>query len=157
MVGKYHIEIVTKRVRFLLEVKKKYTIICGDSGIGKSIFVNYVMEYQLYGRSSGLNLKCDVPIKRILNAEDFNTFSGCILVIDEGDDVLKSKDIASLFKDSDNYFIIVSREKLGYLPYSYKEIYEIESSKIQDKFYEFRFVNKYHNVDNMILPDLVLT
>lgn len=141
MTGNYNIELTTKRVRFVFEVKKKYTIIRGDSGTGKSTFANYIMKYQLYGDSLGIDLKCDIPIKRVFNAEDFRTFNGCILVIDEGDAVLRADNIVSLFKDSDNYFIILSREKLGYLPYGCKDIYEIKSNRIQNKFYELRLVS----------------
>ncbi len=154
MVGKYSIELVTKRMRFLLEVKRKYTIIRGDSGTGKSTFVNYIMGYQLHGESSGVILKCDIPIKRVLNSEDFKKFKECILVIDEGDIVLREENIATLFKESDNYFIILSREKLGYLPYSDKDIYEIKSDRVQNKFYESRFVNRYQDIIQKGLPEL---
>lgn len=157
MVGKYKLELVTKRLRYIFEVKRKYTVIRGDSGTGKTTFVNYVLEHQLHGSSSGVYLNCDVPVKRVTSLEDFQSFSNCILVMDEGDMFFRGRDIASYFTESNNYFILVTREELGYLPYSYKEIYEIVSGRVQGKFFESKFVNKYADVTQSMLPDLVIT
>lgn len=42
MKGKHTLRVMTKKVSFTLELKRKYTILRGDSGTGKSTFANYI-------------------------------------------------------------------------------------------------------------------
>ena len=52
----------------------------------------------------------------------------CNLSIDECNRFIKSEDFAVRVKESDNYFVIVTRDDLPNLPYSVKEIYGIRES-----------------------------
>ena len=53
---------------------------------------------------------------------------GSIVFIDECNAFVKSEDFAVSIKESDNYFVIVTRDDLPNLPYSVNEIYGIRQS-----------------------------
>lgn len=112
MKGKHTLRVMTKKVSFTLEIKRKYTILRGDSGTGKSTFANYIEQYNRYGNSSGVDVDCDVDVIRLLRDEDFN-LEDKIIVIDEGDSVLRRGDVTKLFEKSSCYFIIVTRRPLS--------------------------------------------
>ena len=48
--------------------------------------------------------------------------------IDEANLFIKTKEFASIVKNSDNYFVLITRENLHNLPYSVEEIYRLHSS-----------------------------
>jgi hypothetical protein len=48
-----------------------------------------------------------------------------IVFIDEGNRFIKSTDFARCVRESDNYYVIITRESLYNLPYSVEEIYEM--------------------------------
>lgn len=52
----------------------------------------------------------------------------CIIFIDEGNDFVMSNDFAAIIQDTDNYYVIVTREGIPSLPYSVDEIYGIRDS-----------------------------
>ena len=54
--------------------------------------------------------------------------SGNILFIDEENAFIRTEQFALAVRNSDNYFVIVTRESLYNLPYSVEEIYGIHSS-----------------------------
>ena len=54
--------------------------------------------------------------------------SGYILFTDEENAFIRTEQFASAVRDSDNYFVIITRESLYNLPYSVEEIYGIHSS-----------------------------
>ena len=121
MIGKYHIEISNKKIKYELDVKRKYTIISGDR----------------------------VEVIRLTNHESvyttlLKTLSNKIFVIDENIDLLDSVKFSKLLIESDNYFIITSREGLSYLPISMREEYTLKQ-------------NKYNNVRNQFENILVPT
>lgn len=157
MVGKYTIQLSTKRVSFKLDIKRKYTVIRGDSATGKSTLANYILQYNLQGTDSGIYLKCDIPVRRFIDEDSLKHWNDCIVVVDEGDTILRSSAIASIFKESECYFIIITRQKLGYLPYSLHEIYEFESRTIQPKYTETSLCKKHHLKLEKTKPDVILT
>ena len=67
--------------------------------------------------------------------------SGNIIFIDEGNRFLVSKRFAELVKQSDNYFVLATREKLPTLSYSINEIYGFRES---GKFHEAK--QKYNEI-----------
>lgn len=118
MVGKYTIQLSTKRVSFKLDVKRKYTIIRGDSATGKSTIAEYVWRHNIQGTDSGVYLKCDIPVKRFIDIESLASWDTCIVVIDESDLILKHQDVAGILKRSTCYFIIITRQTLYSLPHN---------------------------------------
>ena len=51
-----------------------------------------------------------------------------IIFIDEDNEFLPTNEFAEAVRDSDNYYVIVTREGLPNLPYSVEEIYGIRES-----------------------------
>ena len=65
---------------------------------------------------------------------------------------MKTKGFASLALRSDNCFIIITRESLPAIPYSYKEIYRIKTSG------KFHFLERiYPDFDKLIEKDVMVT
>ena len=60
--------------------------------------------------------------------ESLAPIHGSIVFIDECNSFVKSEDFAISIKESDNYFVIITRNDLPNLPYSVNEIYGIRQS-----------------------------
>ena len=90
-----------------------------------------IRRYANLGISSGVDVVCDVPC-RILEGADWQlvlqNISGYILFTDEENAFIRTEQFASAVRNSDNYFVIITRESLYNLPYSVEEIYGIHSS-----------------------------
>lgn len=50
------------------------------------------------------------------------------MFVDEEDRFITSRDFAAAVKNSDNYYVLVTRDSLHNLPYSVEEIYGIHQS-----------------------------
>lgn len=131
MTGLYHIIIQNSIVKYEFDIRRNITIIKGDSATGKTVLVNLVQEYEQNGIDSGITIDCDIPC-RVINGNNWedqlNTISNSIVFIDEGNRFVSSQDFAEYVKKGQNYYVIVTREKLDNLPYSVTEIYGIHSS-----------------------------
>lgn len=91
-------------------------------------------------RLSGVTVSCDVPIVALYEngyKYELKNESGKIYIVDEDFGPLKTKEFSSLVLKSQNCFIIITRESLPGIPYSYKEIYKIKTS------------GKYHMLENI--------
>lgn len=159
MRGRHKLRVVTKRINFSIVVERKYTIIRGDSATGKSTLANMVLLNNIQGRNSGVFVECDVEVKRYTDINDLK--SNCIIVIDEGDLIFSLDGKEKLFKGSNCYFIIITREKLGYLPYSFTSVYEF-NGEFANNTYNVDMIpcfdNRYKSgVDNAMKPDLIIT
>lgn len=88
------------------------------------------------GESSGIDVISDVPC-RILEGKNWKIIlensSGNIFFIDEENSFINTEEFASMVKESDNYFVLITRENLYNLAYSVDEIYGLhESGKYHD-------------------------
>ena len=130
MLGKHIITVSSQKVHFRLEIKRNITIIRGDSATGKTTLVGLISDYESLGRDSGVKLKCDKPC-RVLFGNDWRLklqyLRDSIVFIDEGNSFIRSEDFARAVRDSDNYYVIITRENLYNLPYSVEEIYEMKA------------------------------
>ena len=83
-----------------------------------------------------------------------------IVFIDEGNKFITTDEFSSAIKQSDNYYVIVTREGLPNLPYSVEEIYGIKNSgkygTLKQTYQEFYRI--YGDVKNSVSfqPDVVL-
>ncbi len=131
MKGKYKIIVKNNRLHYEFEIRRNITIIKGDSATGKTTLVNMIRQYANLGNSSGIDIVCDVPC-RTLEGIDWKiilqNISGSILFIDEENAFIRTEQFAAAVRESDNYFVIITRENLYNLPYSVEEIYGLYSS-----------------------------
>lgn len=131
MKGKYRIVVKNNKLHYELEVKRNITIIKGNSATGKTKLVNMIRQFANFGISSGIEVVSDVPC-RVLEGQDWQlilkNINGHILFIDEKNGFIRSEAFAAAVRESDNYFVIITRENLYNLPYSVEEIYGIHSS-----------------------------
>ena len=125
MKGAHRVIVETKKIKYDFVVKRNITILTGDSGSGKTVLIDYIRDYRRYGADSGVFVSCDCDC-RTLDNEDWERqleeITGSIVFIDEGNRFLPTQRFAELVQQSDNYFVIATREKLPMLPYSIKEI-----------------------------------
>ena len=131
MKGKYKVIVKNNRLHYEFEIKRNITIIKGDSATGKTTLINMVRQFADLGNSSGIDVVCDAPC-RVLEGSMWKillqNMVGNIIFIDEENHFIRTKEIAEAVKESDNYFVIITRENLYNLPYSVEEIYGIHSS-----------------------------
>jgi hypothetical protein len=138
MKGRYHIVVQNNRVRYELDIKRNITIIRGDSATGKTTLIQMLESAYSLGESSGIEVVCEKTC-RTLGGKDWDivmaNIHDQIVFIDEENNFIKSQEFAVAVKNSDNYYVIVTREDLPNLPYSVEEIYGIHTS------------GKYHNMN----------
>ncbi len=131
MKGKYRVIVKNNKLHYELEVKRNITIIKGNSATGKTTLVNMIRQFANFGLSSGIEVVSDAPC-RILEGPDWQlilrNIRGYILFIDEENGFIRSEAFAAAVRESDNYFVLITRENLYNLPYSVEEIYGIHSS-----------------------------
>lgn len=131
MRGSHHLIVQSAHLKYELDIVRNITIIQGDSATGKTTLVEMIQEYMLNGADTGITLSCDVPCRLIEGntwREQLSLIHGSIVFIDEGNRFVASIDFADAIKNTDNYYVIVTRENLHALPYSVTEIYGMHSS-----------------------------
>ena len=131
MKGIHHITVSNAVVKYDFSIRRNITIIKGDSATGKTTLVELISEYYESGAESGIELNSDKTC-RALSGRDWkiilSTINDSIVFIDEDNDFIPTDEFASQVKNSDNYYVIVTREGLPNLPYSVDEIYGIRVS-----------------------------
>lgn len=131
MRGSYRVRVENARVQFKITVNRSITVIRGSSATGKSTLVSMIAEYEQEGPASGITLSCERPCTVLSGRSwqrDLHDIHESIIFIDEGSGFLRSEEFARAIRDSDNYYVIISRENLPMLPYSVEEIYELRNT-----------------------------
>ena len=140
MHGRYTVTIKNKYVKYEFTVERKYTIVRGNSGSGKS----YLSEIL---RNPYTQVFCDAPIYTLtsLNSRVLQAYEDSILIIDE-DRNLDTEEIASAMKHSSNYYVLCTHKDLKMIPYSISEIYTITSRYGPKRDFTTNvFVSRYFN------------
>ena len=122
--------IKNNRINFKFQIERNVTIISGDSGTGKTKLFNMVRNYELYGKKdSGITLNCKKNCITLVDKEDWfgklNLTKDSIVFIDEASEFLRTQEFAKAIQESDNYYVIITREALPQIPYSIDSIKEI--------------------------------
>lgn len=164
MKGTHRIVVQNKRIRYDFEIKRNITIIRGDSATGKTALVDMIREHFENGDASGVELSCDKECTVL----DGRTWTGqlsmmkdCIIFIDEGNDFVMSDDFAATIQNTDNYYVIVTREGIPSLPYSVDEIYGIRDSgkygTLKRTYNEFYHLYQMADLTMPVKPEKVIT
>lgn len=146
MKGIQHVEVKNRKVKFSFDLYRNITIVRGDSGTGKTTLYNMIADFTRLQSASGVNLSSSKPCVALLDMDWKNQLDGIsdsIVFIDEGAKYISSQEFANAIKNSDNYYVIFSREALHQLPYSVEEIYQIKTS------------GKYHTFEKMYRQELL--
>lgn len=131
MKGSYRVIIQNKDVKYDFTLNRNITIIKGNSATGKTTLVGFIEEFYENGAASGIQLRCEKKCA-VLSGRNWqvliNNFKDSIVFIDEGNKFVHSREFARALQNSDNYYVIITRENLVNLPYSVTEIYGIRES-----------------------------
>ena len=147
MKNKHHIIVETERLKYEFDIRRNITVIQGNSATGKTTLVQLLETYSRYGKDSGVRLQSDVPCvvfggDASLWKVAMETYQDSIVFIDEDYSFIYSKEFADVIQDTSNYYVLITRQPLYYLPYSVQEIYGIRTTgkyhypeKIYNEFY----------------------
>jgi len=183
MKGAVKIKLSVGNEIFNISLDRKISFLKGDSGIGKTVFFNTLKFYysrEKQGISSDIKLEiegCGGILLPSLIGEEWRKkvqdSKNCVVVIDESDvDVLKSKDLGRVVKNSGNYFLFIYRKNpLVVLDEEDDEDLVLDNGSIThstkgDITFEFKklggcFVNSskplYSTINIKVNPDMVVT
>lgn len=98
---------------------------------GKTKLIHLLEQAAALGDGSGVEVLCERPC-RVLGGNDWEfvlpNLHEQIIFLDEENRFVKTREFAAAVRDSDNYYVIVTRENLPNLPYSVDEVYGIHTS-----------------------------
>lgn len=164
MKGKHRIVVSTKRLKYEFELRRNLTIIQGDSATGKTTLVDMIRDFINNPSGTPVELKCDKKcyvLEGTLWKQQLSGISDGIVFIDEGNEFIKSTDFAQELQQTDNYYVIVTREALPALPYSVEEIYGIRTSgkygTLKQSYHEFYRLYGERTYKDEVKPELVIT
>lgn len=125
MKGMYKLFIKNKKVEYSLLLKRKFTIIRGDSATGKT-YLAYLSSI----KDGSVIVKSDVPVSVNIDEEDFvsvlSSVTNRIVILDEDSVAFKGiKEYQDVMLKANVYFVLITRSKLNWIPYSLKEVYTI--------------------------------
>lgn len=131
MKGIQHIEVSNRDAKFKFDLHRNITIVRGKSGTGKTTLFDMISDYTRLKEKSGVNIASAKNCVALIDTDWQNQLQktkDSIVFIDEGSEYIRTKAFAEVIKNSDNFYVIFSRESLHELPYSVEEIYEIKTS-----------------------------
>ena len=164
MKGRHRITVYNARLRYEFEIKRNITMIQGDSGTGKTTLIAMLRLWENLGEGSGVDLVCDVPVTVLEGnrwLSQIREIHQSIVFIDEENSFIRSYDFAREVQNSSNYYVLMTRESLPFLPYSVEEIYGIHTSgKYHDTKQTYQMLHHIYPIAEMLplrKPDVILT
>lgn len=164
MIGIHRVIVSNKYLKYEFSVKRNITVIKGNSATGKTTLLEMLREYN-EEEDSGITVQCDKKCV-VLYGKDWERklqdITDSIVFIDESGRFTKSSDFASAIQNTNNYYVIVSREKLSALPYSIQEIYGIrENGKYMGLKAQYT-LNEFYNIygqqpQKKFKPEVIIT
>ena len=163
MKGIHKITVGTKYLKYEFELRRNLTIIRGDSATGKTTLVDMIRIRMNDGETGPVTLNCDKDcyvVEGALWQAQIAGVQDSIVFIDEGNEFVKTKDFARIIQQTDNYYVIVTREGLPSLPYSVEEIYGIRTSGkyglLKQSYHSFYRIYPDRTAEN-VKPEKILT
>ena len=146
MYGIIKVAIKNNRNSYAFELRRNITVLRGESGRGKTTLYDMIRDFNRFGKNSGVSVSCNKEIIAVDGdnwKEDIKGHPNSIIVIDEDSRFIRSEDFARTVRESDNYYLLITRDYLVELPISVEEIYALEGAKNK------RFKRIYQEIDNM--------
>ncbi len=164
MKGTHKIIVQNKRIRYDFEIRRNLTVIQGDSATGKTTLISMIQEFYENGMASGIELRSDKECA-ILSGRNWKAALAVmqenIVFIDEGNEFIFTDEFAESIQNTDNYYVIVTREGIPSLPYSIEEIYGIrESGKygtLKQTYNEFFHLYRADTGQGKVKPKVIVT
>ena len=163
MKGIHHIVVQNKRVKYEFDIRRNITVIRGDSATGKTTLIDMIREFIDNGAASSVELKCDKKCYVVEGATwngQLSVISEGIVFIDEGNLFVSSDEFSRTILETDNYYVLVSREALSNLPYSVDEVYGIHTSgrygRLKQTYNEFHRLYSNEINAEKIKPELMV-
>lgn len=146
------VKIKTNRVSYDLNITYKYTLISGDSGVGKTVLFNTVALYAKDHTAVTCLGYDKLTTDTCIRIEELQELVGYIIFLDESSLLLHKYDSASLLEHSNNYFVIMCRDvTLGYKSVPLGAVMQMKSS---GKYHTL--VPKYSLSDHLFFPDRII-
>lgn len=156
MNGIVSVTVKDSRNSYNFQLKRNITILSGESGRGKTTLYDMIYDYNRYGKESGIKVVCDRNVIAIDGnewREKIDKIKNSVIVIDEDNSFIRSKDFAKIIDGNSNYFLLITRAYLSTLPFSVDEIYEISGNKNKKFIPVYTAVNHmYNNPKQSALP-----
>ncbi|MCR5625412.1 MAG: ATP-binding protein [Lachnospiraceae bacterium] len=143
MNGVLKVSVHDKRNSYKFELHRNITVLCGDSGTGKTTLFEMVSDYNRYGKNSSVKISCNREVIALSGRDWENELlsqTNSLIIIDEDSKFIKSKEFANLINGSSNYFLLITRNYLEQLPISVKEVYNLQGIKNK------KFVKEYKEI-----------
>ncbi len=164
MKGKHRVVVSTKRLKYDFELRRNLTIVRGDSATGKTTLVDMIQDYVNNPSGTPVELVCDKKcyvLQGTLWKQQLAGISDSIVFIDEGNEFIKTQEFAGEIQETDNYYVIITREALPSLPYSVEEIYGIRTSgkygTLKQSYHEFYRIYGADTYEKDVKPDIIIT
>lgn len=162
MTGRHNLIISDINVEYNIVLDRQVTVLKGNSATGKSTLVRYFTGISKGDSSIHCNMRDKLEVIMEFVANDIfkyriNNTHNKILIVDEDCKMVRTKEFAEIINNSDNYYIIISRDgNLKWLTYSVDSIYELQTDNKDGKFLT-KLSKRYKNSDLSLKPDLVIT
>ncbi len=164
MKGTHRVIIQNKKIKYDFEIRRNITVLRGDSATGKTVLIGMIRDYYNNGVDSGVELYSNKTCV-VLEGRDWehqlSAISDSLIFIDEGNAFVSSKTFAGAIQNTDNYYIIVTRECVEMLPYSVSEIYGIRSSgkygTLKQTYNEMYQIYGQDVYGKSLCPDIIIT
>lgn len=155
MKGSYKVVVENAKLKYEFIIERNISILKDYSGTGKSNLIRMIDASNRGAAKLQCDKKCySFSSMGIFWKEELLRYSNAILFFDEGCSFVASKEFAEVVKESDCYFVIITRRSLKDLPYSIQTVYRIhESSKYGILKKENVFYNRYINSNISISKD----
>ncbi len=152
-----------RNVSFRLRFRRNITILRGDSGSGKTALCTFVRQSIL--GAAGIIVENPKKVKFDVFStigdtwvQALSLYKNTLIFIDESFPFLNTRKFSEIIKHTDNYYVLVTRDDLGCLPYSVQEIYELKFSGYYSIQRQIVMNNiEYYNDLTEIKPELILT
>lgn len=129
MNGRYKIEIKYRDIYYILDIKRKFTIVTGETGSGKTSLCELLNERLKYNNKF-VKFRAEYPIKFTNYLDDvlsINKTEKCFVFLDEGE-YLKHPDLNEYIRYTNAYYVIFSRYPVKSLSGSIVEVCELGDS-----------------------------